>query len=366
MPDIAALIQTGSTNLLLFIPTAILLGALHGLEPGHSKTMMAAFIIAIRGTVWQAVLLGLAATASHTAIVWAIALAGLYFGAAWNTEASEPYLQLVSAALILSIAFWMLWRTWQEQNGGHHHGDGPRNIDAGQGMRLALDIFETGVPPRWRIERLGGTPFPADALSLVTVRTDGSRQSFSFIEQDGLYQSIEEIPEPHEFKANLSLAQGGQARTYAVEFHEHDHHHHDHGGLNVGLNDDAGAHERAHAEDIRRRFAHQSVTTPQIIMFGLTGGLIPCPASITILLLCLQLKQFTLGATLVVCFSIGLALAMVAVGVAAAMSVHHVASRWAGFDTLARRAPYVSGALIILVGLYTGYLGWSGLSLHHA
>ena len=45
----------------LYVPVAILLGALHGLEPGHSKTMMAAFIIAIRGTVWQAVLLGLSA-----------------------------------------------------------------------------------------------------------------------------------------------------------------------------------------------------------------------------------------------------------------------------------------------------------------
>ena len=46
MPDIAQLIQQGSANLWLFIPAAILLGALHGLEPGHSKPMMAAFIIA--------------------------------------------------------------------------------------------------------------------------------------------------------------------------------------------------------------------------------------------------------------------------------------------------------------------------------
>ena len=35
----------------LFLPAAVLLGALHGLEPGHSKTMMASFIISIRGTV---------------------------------------------------------------------------------------------------------------------------------------------------------------------------------------------------------------------------------------------------------------------------------------------------------------------------
>ncbi|CAD6181056.1 hypothetical protein LV651_004772 [Escherichia coli] len=62
MTDFAALLSQGTTSAWLFIPSAILLGALHGLEPGHSKTMMAAFIVAIRGTVKQAVMLGLAAT----------------------------------------------------------------------------------------------------------------------------------------------------------------------------------------------------------------------------------------------------------------------------------------------------------------
>eukprot|EP01036_Dinobryon_divergens_P050693 gene50693-67863_t len=61
MPPIAELIQQGSTNLWLFIPTAILIGALHGLEPGHSKTLMAAFIVAIKGTPAQAALLGVCA-----------------------------------------------------------------------------------------------------------------------------------------------------------------------------------------------------------------------------------------------------------------------------------------------------------------
>ena len=41
MTDFATLLQQG--NAWLFVPSAILLGALHGLEPGHSKTMMAAF-----------------------------------------------------------------------------------------------------------------------------------------------------------------------------------------------------------------------------------------------------------------------------------------------------------------------------------
>lgn len=74
MSEFSTLLQQG--NGWFFIPSAILLGILHGLEPGHSKTMMAAFIIAIKGTVKQAVMLGLAATLSHTAIVWLIALGG--------------------------------------------------------------------------------------------------------------------------------------------------------------------------------------------------------------------------------------------------------------------------------------------------
>jgi nickel/cobalt exporter len=152
----------------------------------------------------------------------------------------------------------------------------------------------------------------------------------------------------------VQLQHGSEQEVHVLAFEEHDHDH-----LNLGDEDDA--HARAHADDIRRRFAGRSVTTGQIIMFGLTGGLVPCPAAITVLLLCIQLKQLSLGFVLVVCFSIGLALTMVSAGVIAALSVKHVASRWSGFSTFARRAPYASGALIVLVGIYTGWLGWEGI-----
>lgn len=97
-------------------------------------------------------------------------------------------------------------------------------------------------------------------------------------------------------------------------------------------------------------------------MFGLTGGLVPCPASITVLLLCLQLKRFALGASLVLCFSIGLALTMVVSGTLAALSVKHVSKKWSGFGDFARKAPYFSGALILLVGLIVGYQGLTALA----
>ncbi|WP_210275419.1 nickel/cobalt efflux transporter [Rhizobium sp. G21] len=120
MPGFDALLQQGSAHAWLFIPSAILLGALHGLEPGHSKTMMAAFIVAVRGTVLQAALLGLAATLSHTAVVWGIALVGMTLWQGVDAEAIEPYFQLASGLVIIAIALWMIWRVRREHAMTHH------------------------------------------------------------------------------------------------------------------------------------------------------------------------------------------------------------------------------------------------------
>ncbi|EDR6132370.1 nickel/cobalt efflux protein RcnA [Salmonella enterica subsp. enterica] len=282
MGEFSTLLQQG--NGWFFIPSAILLGILHGLEPGHSKTMMAAFIIAIKGTVKQAVMLGLAATLSHTAIVWLIALGGMYLSRAFTAQSVEPWLQLISAIIILSTACWMFWRTWrgeQQWLAGNHHHDHDHGHD-------------------------------------------------------------------HDHNHDHD--------------HDHDHDHHGHihpeGATSKAYQD---AHERAHAADIQRRFDGQTVTNGQILLFGLTGGLIPCPAAITVLLICIQLKAFTLGATMVLSFSLGLALTLVTVGVGAAISVQQAAKRWSGFSTLARRAPYFSSILIGLVGVYMGIHGYTGI-----
>jgi nickel/cobalt exporter len=380
MTSFVTLLQQG--NSWLFVPSAVLLGALHGLEPGHSKTMMAAFIVAIRGTLTQAVLLGLSATASHTAIVWAIALGGLYFGTHWNTETTEPYFQVVSAAMIIAVAVWMLWRTWRhrafalpegdahphphDHDHGHDHAhthDEEHRIDTGHGV-VRLQIFEDGVPPRFRLLTASGSSWPADEVHLETERADGRRQSFTFRRHGGYLQSVQEIPEPHEFVARLRLGQAGHSHDYDVEFVEAPHRHAiaAYAPLDLTAPGYQDPHELAHANDIRRRFADRQVTTSQIVVFGLTGGLIPCPASITVLLLCLQLKKVALGAALVLCFSIGLAITMVASGAVAALGVRHAARHFSGFGELARKAPYVSGTLILLVGLYVGFLGLRALA----
>ena len=358
MTTFPEMIQQGTAHAWLFVPSAILLGALHGLEPGHSKTMMAAFIIAIQGTVSQAVLLGLSATLSHTAVVWTVALAGQYLGNRWGSEAIEPYFQLASAVIIVGIAVWMLWRTWHEREVAlrHDHGEESRQI-ATKGGLLVLQVFEDGVPPRWRIRPETGAQPVAQDYTLETVRDDGKRQIFGFLAGSGYLESCDEIPEPHAFRVLLRVAHQGEVEVHETAFEEHNH---------MDLGDEDDTHARQHATEIRRRFTGSKVTSGQIVMFGLTGGLIPCPAAITVLLLCIQLKQISLGIALVLCFSIGLAMTMVAAGVIAALSVKHVATRWSGFGALARRAPYASGMLIILVGIYTGLQGWTVIHKLHS
>ena len=376
MSSFAELLQQGASQAWLYFPSAILLGALHGLEPGHSKTMMAAFIVAIRGTVKQAILLGLAATLSHTAVVWLVAMGGMYLGQNLDAETTEPYFQLASAVIIITIALWMLWRTWRgeqmwrfeegdEHQHDHHHHDETQRIDTGHG-RIELSIFEEGAPPRWRLKTLSGHAWPAAEVSLLTTRHDGLAQQFRFVDRCDYLESLDDIPEPHEFTARLSLGHADHSHDYDLEFREQSHRHeHDHSeleGLELSLEGYQDAHERAHANDIRKRFSNRNVTTGQIILFGLTGGLIPCPAAITVLLLCLQVKEVTLGAVLVLCFSIGLAITLVTVGAAAAIGARQASNRWPWLGAVARRAPYLSSLLIIGVGVYVGFHGWIGLN----
>ncbi len=124
------------------------------------------------------------------------------------------------------------------------------------------------------------------------------------------------------------------------------------------------AHERAHAEDIERRFAGRSVTTPQIILFGITGGLMPCPAAFSVLLICLQLKKVTLGFFMVAAFSLGLAMTMVTTGVLAAWSARHAERKFRGFGEFMRRAPYFSCILMVAIAAIMAWYGWRGLQAH--
>jgi cation diffusion facilitator family transporter len=120
--------------------------------------------------------------------------------------------------------------------GGHDHGhshghsyvdhdhdhDGVHDFQTSGGP-LTLEIFEDGVPPRFRLSFAAKSNFAADDVGIETVRPDGARQLFAMTARAGYLETVEEIPEPHAFTVRISLANSGE--TYAAEFTEHEHAH---------------------------------------------------------------------------------------------------------------------------------------------
>lgn len=243
MPDLSQIIQAGAAHAWFYLPVAVILGALHALEPGHAKSLMAAYIVSIRGTPGQAALLGLSAAVGHTIIVWGLAIAALLLGQNMIAEQAEPWLTLLSGVLVTLLALRMF-------------------------MRL----------------RIGN--------------------------------------------------------------HDHKHHHHDH---------NHGSHSHGHTD--QQRHGKNGASSADIVWFGFSGGLLPCPAAIAVLLVCIQLKQFTLGIAMVAAFSIGLAATLVAIGLAASWASRKASTNWPWLDRIAHRLPYLSAGIVMILGLVMTALG---------
>jgi cation diffusion facilitator family transporter len=127
---------------------------------------------------------------------------------------------------------------WILSGGGHHHGhshDRPHvhhtshaGHDHDEAHRVAtldgvvvLQVFEDGVPPRFRLRSEAGAALPTDSVTIETVRLDGTRQLFTMIDRGDYLESVEEIPEPHEFTANVLIGE----TNYSLVFEEHEHAH---------------------------------------------------------------------------------------------------------------------------------------------
>jgi cation diffusion facilitator family transporter len=119
---------------------------------------------------------------------------------------------------------------WLLSSGGHHHGshshghaheghdhDEAHQIATDAGV-IVLEVFEDGVPPRFRLRAETG-PALTQAAAVETVRPDGTLQVFTMNDQVGYLESVEEIPEPHAFTAHVLIGQ----QDYPVVFEEHVH-----------------------------------------------------------------------------------------------------------------------------------------------
>lgn len=223
----------------LYLPTAFVLGVAHALEPGHSKTVMASYLVAIRGRTRDAIMLGLVTTVTHTLVIFLLALGTLLLGKAFPMDRIQHGLEVASGAIVVVMGLVLLrarWRVWrQDRDHAHAHEHG--------------------------------------------------------LEHDHGHGHTHELP--------------------------HDH----------------------------------RLTLRQLLSFGLSGGLVPCPAALALFILAVGQGKAFLGLWTVIVFSVGLAAALVAIGIAVCRGFAFMEGRvgkggWLG------RLPVISAATVTLFGVW--------------
>jgi nickel/cobalt transporter (NicO) family protein len=229
------------------VAVAFWLGAIHALEPGHGKTIVAAYLVGSRGNMKHAALLGATVTFTHTISVFLLGIGTLLLSSYIVPEKIIPVLGVASGISIVLIGGWLFYQRWR-----------------------------------------------------------------AFL----------------------------HARAHALGHHHH-HHHHDHG------------HDHNHDHDHDHSHVPQGdITVGSLLALGASGGLVPCPAAMVLLLSAIAIGRVGLGLVLLIAFSLGLAGVLMAIG----MLVIHAKS-WlpesakSGQHPLLKFAPVASALVILFVGV---------------
>jgi ABC-type nickel/cobalt efflux system permease component RcnA len=247
---------------------AIGLGGLHALEPGHGKTIVAAYLVGSKGTARHAVLLGMIVTVSHTAGVFALGAITLYASRYIVPEQLYPWLGALSGITIAGLGCYMLLRRLTGTATEHSHAPG-----------------------------------------------------------------------------------SGHAHSHLPGFmHSHSHapshsHSHDHSLSHSHDPADEHIHNQAHG------LSAQSVSLTQLFTLGITGGIIPCPAALVVLLSAVALHRIGLGLFLILAFSVGLAAVLIGCGMLMVYARRFMTHLHIDGPLTKRWLPAASAAFIAILGL---------------
>ncbi len=331
---------------LVYLPSAILLGALHALEPGHAKTLTAAYLIGVKGTKRDAVLLGLAVACTHSIVVIGLAVAALWIGEeAFTTDATHT-LQIGSGLIVTCLGMWMVWKRLRVPHSqtGHSHAPAAPFIFSGRLSSGKLEIVETPLGERLRLSIERANAFVECEVAIQ--RGDQTEKLLLTKKSDTTYESDVAPSEPHEFQATLTLKTSADKQTIPFEMHEPIGHEHGHGHLSDE------EHARAHAAALPDYV--KTGTRPtlwQILAFGAAGGMIPCPASVTVMLLALSLRRVGVGLLAVLGFSAGLAITLVGMGLLVVAGLSQLAGS-GRFGWVSKRAPLISAIMVVASGVF--------------
>jgi cation diffusion facilitator family transporter len=115
---------------------------------------------------------------------------------------------------------------WLLSSGGHHHGhshgesrghDEAHSIATPDGD-LILEVFEEGVPPRFRLRAALGPAPVAEKTLITTIRPDGSQQEFVLASRGNFLESLAVIPEPHAFTAQVKIGTATHTAVFEEDY----------------------------------------------------------------------------------------------------------------------------------------------------
>jgi nickel/cobalt exporter len=158
----------GRGVLVLLLLAAFGWGALHALSPGHGKAMVAAYLVGTRGTARDAVALGATVTVTHTIGVFALGLVTLALSAYVLPEDLYPWLNLVSALLVLGVGAAVLRS--RRRAVVHHHDHDHHHEDLSAKGIIAMGASAGLIPcPSALVVLLGAVAQHQIALGLVLI-----------------------------------------------------------------------------------------------------------------------------------------------------------------------------------------------------
>ena len=113
--------------------------------------------------------------------------------------------------------------------------------------------------------------------------------------------------------------------------------------------DAAHAHGHSHGHDHHHEHDH-ALSARRLLGIGISGGIIPCPTALVVLLAAISLHRVGYGLVLILAFSVGLAAAMTAIGILA-VSAKRVFNRVDFNGGLIKLLPAISALVVLGLGL---------------
>jgi ABC-type nickel/cobalt efflux system permease component RcnA len=303
--------------ILLSLGLAFVFGSFHALSPGHGKAMVAAYLVGARGTARHAAFLGAVVTITHTIGVFALGCIALVAAHYIVPERLYPILSALSGLAIVGIGISLLWQRIRALRSASAH---VHSHDHTHPHTHDHDHSHEHSHEHDPVHDLSHSHDHVHPHAHDHVHEDAHDHSHS---HDDAH------PHTHDHVHTHDLAPNAQPpMPNALYYHDHgDGHYHSH-----------------HVPD------DMPISLKTLLILGITGGALPCPSALVVMLSAIALHRVAFGLALITAFSLGLATVLTGIGMLVVYARGFL-DRMPSQGRLLSRLPVLSAAIVTAIGL---------------